>query len=158
MRCNCDRGRRRKPWLPQFRISLQEETMATTLEAELRPDIRIDDVEYQRQGGRALLARLYRPAGTGPYPAVLQVHGGAWVNKDRTDNDFIAKALAAGGMLVASIDFRMPPGRPTRPRSPTSTWRRAGSKRAPGSTAAARTGSVAWAPRAAATRCCLRQC
>src|SRR5712692_9552469 len=109
MRCNCDRGRRRKPWLLQFRISLQEETMATTLEAELRPDIRIDDVEYQRQGGRALQARLYRPAGTGPYPAVLQVHGGAWVNKDRTDNDFIAKALAESGIVVASIDFRMPP-------------------------------------------------
>ncbi len=40
---------------------------------------------------------------------MLQVHGGAWVNKDRTDNDFIAKALAESGILVASIDFRMPP-------------------------------------------------
>jgi acetyl esterase len=91
---------------------MQEETMATTLEAEARPEIRIDDVEYQRRGGRALLARVYRPAGTGPYPAVLQVHGGAWVNKDRTDNDFIAKALARSGILVASIDFRMPPEAP----------------------------------------------
>src|SRR5437667_4867674 len=83
--------------------------MATTLDTEARSAIRIDDVEYQRQGGRALLARVYRPAGTGPYPAVLQVHGGAWVNKDRTDNDFISKALAESGILVASIDFRMPP-------------------------------------------------
>lgn len=83
--------------------------MATTLEAEARPDIRIEDVEYQRQNGRALLARLYRPAGTGPYPAAVQVHGGAWVNKDRTDNDFMAKALAQSGILVASLDFRMPP-------------------------------------------------
>src|SRR5439155_26315598 len=48
----------------------------------------------------------------GPYPAVLQVHGGAWVNKDRSDNDFIAKALAESGILVASIDFRMPPEAP----------------------------------------------
>ena len=90
--------------------------MATALVAELRsgarPDIRIDDVEYQRQGGRALLARVYRPAGTGPYPAVLQVHGGAWVNKDRTDNDFIARAFAESGILVASLDFRMPPDAP----------------------------------------------
>ncbi len=83
--------------------------MPTTLEAEVRPALRIEDVEYQRQGGRALLARLYRPAGTGPYPAVVQVHGGAWVNKDRTDNDFISKSLAESGILVASIDFRMPP-------------------------------------------------
>lgn len=90
--------------------------MATTLEADARPDVqpelRIEDVEYQRQGGRALLARVYRPAGTGPYPAVVQVHGGAWVNKDRTDNDFIARALAESGILVASIDFRMPPEAP----------------------------------------------
>ncbi len=90
--------------------------MAMTLETETRPDVRpgvrIEDVEYQRQGGRALLARLYRPAGTGPYPAVVQVHGGAWVNKDRTDNDFIARALAESGILVASIDFRMPPEAP----------------------------------------------
>ncbi len=86
--------------------------MATTLEADSRPDVRIEDVEYQRQGGRALLARLYRPAGAGPYPAVVQVHGGAWVNKDRTDNDFIARAFAESGILVASIDFRMPPEAP----------------------------------------------
>jgi len=91
---------------------MQEETMATTLEADSRPDVRIEDVEYQRQGGRALLARLYRPAGAGPYPAVVQVHGGAWVNKDRTDNDFIARAFAGSGILVASIDFRMPPEAP----------------------------------------------
>jgi acetyl esterase/lipase len=96
---------------------MQEETMATTLETETRPEthpgVRIEDVEYQRQGGRALLARLYRPAGSsGPYPAVVQVHGGAWVNKDRTDNDFIARAFAESGILVASIDFRMPPEAP----------------------------------------------
>lgn len=87
--------------------------MSTTLEAEarpeLRPGVRVEDFEYQRQGGRALLARVYRPAGIGPFPAVVQVHGGAWVNKDRTDNDYISKALAETGILVASLDFRMPP-------------------------------------------------
>src|SRR5690348_15402249 len=70
--------------------------------------ITIEDVEYQP----GMLARLYRPKGTGPFPAALQVHGGAWANKDRTDNDFIAKALAESGIVVASIDFRMPPEAP----------------------------------------------
>ncbi len=90
-----------------------------TIDTESRPavrtergNLRIEDVEYQRQGGRALLVRLYRPAGAGPFPAALQVHGGAWVHKDRTDNDFMAKALAESGILVASIDFRMPPEAP----------------------------------------------
>jgi acetyl esterase/lipase len=86
--------------------------MATVLETETRPAVRIEDVEYQRQGSRALMARLYRPAGAGPYPAAIQVHGGAWVNKDRTDNDFMARALAESGILVASLDFRMPPEAP----------------------------------------------
>jgi acetyl esterase len=86
--------------------------MPTTVEADTRRQIAVEDIEYQRQGGRPMLARLYRPNGVGPFPAVLQIHGGAWVNKDRTDNDFMAKALAESGMLVASIDFRMPPEAP----------------------------------------------
>jgi acetyl esterase len=83
--------------------------MTTTPEVGARHDLVVEDVEYQRQDGLTLLARLYRPGGAGPFPAVVQVHGGAWVNKDRTDNDFIAKALAESGIVVASIDFRMPP-------------------------------------------------
>jgi acetyl esterase/lipase len=86
--------------------------MAANPAADTRHSVAIEDVEYQRQGGRALLARLYRPSGAGPFPAALQVHGGAWVNKDRTDNDYMAKALAESGILVASIDFRMPPEAP----------------------------------------------
>ena len=86
--------------------------MSMTIEADARHDVAVEDVEYQRQGGRALLARLYRPSGAGPFPAALQIHGGAWVNKDRTDNDFMARALAESGILVASIDFRMPPEAP----------------------------------------------
>ena len=65
--------------------------------------VAIEDVEYQK----GMLARLYRPSGAGPFPAALQVHGGAWTSKDRTDNDFMAKALAESGIFVASIDFRM---------------------------------------------------
>ncbi|MGH7093829.1 MAG: alpha/beta hydrolase, partial [Stellaceae bacterium] len=79
---------------------------------EARHTITIEDVEYQRHGGKPMLARLYRPSGAGPFPAALQVHGGAWTSKDRTDNDFIAKALAESGIFVASIDFRMPPEAP----------------------------------------------
>jgi acetyl esterase len=83
--------------------------MTTLADTGTRPQIRIEDVEYQRRDGRALLARLYIPTGAGPFPAAVQVHGGAWTSKDRTDNDFIAKALAESGILVAAIDFRMPP-------------------------------------------------
>jgi acetyl esterase len=72
-------------------------------------DFRADDVEYQRQDGQPLLARLYQPIGPGPFPAVLEVHGGAWTGGDRFNNASIAEALAADGIVTLSIDFRMPP-------------------------------------------------
>lgn len=72
-------------------------------------EFRADDLEYQRQDGQPLLARLYQPIGPGPFPAVLEVHGGAWTGGNRLNNVSIAEALAADGCVVLSIDFRMPP-------------------------------------------------
>ena len=67
------------------------------------------DIVYQSPNGVSLQARLYRPSGPGPFPAVLEVHGGAWTGGDRFNNVAIAEALAADGVVVLSIDFRMPP-------------------------------------------------
>src|SRR6202162_1972248 len=75
-------------------------------------EFQVRDIVYQRSGGRVRLARLYQPAGTGPFPAVLQVHGGAWNNKDRTDGQNTALDLAAAGIVVLSIDFRNAPEAP----------------------------------------------
>jgi acetyl esterase/lipase len=52
---------------------------------------------------------LYQPRGTGPFPTVLDVHGGAWVHGDRLNNEDLDRWLAEHGALVAAIDFRMPP-------------------------------------------------
>ncbi len=68
-----------------------------------------EDRAYAAPDGTELLARIYRPEGRGPFPAVLEVHGGAWVNGDRLNNVAIAEALAAAGVVVVSVDFRMPP-------------------------------------------------
>lgn len=72
-------------------------------------DIEIEDIEYLRHGDRPLLARLYRPRGSGPFPCVVEVHGGAWTQNDRTTNVAIHQALARSGVVVMAIDFRMPP-------------------------------------------------
>ncbi len=66
----------------------------------------VKDIVYQRSGGRERLARLYQPAGPGPFPAVLQVHGGAWNDKDRTDGQNTSLELAEAGIVVLAIDFR----------------------------------------------------
>jgi acetyl esterase len=72
----------------------------------------VRDLVYQRNGGKDRLARLYQPAGTGPFPAVLQVHGGAWNHKNRTDGQNTALDLAAAGIVVLSIDFHNAPEAP----------------------------------------------
>jgi acetyl esterase len=72
-------------------------------------EIQIEDVEYLRHGSKPLLARLYRPSGAGPFPAVVEVHGGAWTLNDRTTNVAIHEPLARSGVVVMAIAFRMPP-------------------------------------------------
>jgi acetyl esterase len=67
------------------------------------------DVEYQSLAGKPWLARIYQPNGKGPFPSIVDVHGGAWHNGDRTNNAGIDRALAANGILVAAVDFRQPP-------------------------------------------------
>jgi acetyl esterase/lipase len=71
----------------------------------------IEDLPYAETADGPLLARLYRPRGAGPFPATIDIHGGAWTAGDRTQNVAFAAALAGAGILVASLDFRMPPAR-----------------------------------------------
>ena len=68
-----------------------------------------EDVEYNRHGGVPLLMRLYKPTGAGPFPVMIDLHGGAWCNGDRHNDTKINEALARSGVIVAALDFRMPP-------------------------------------------------
>ena len=74
-----------------------------------RYEIDIEDIEYLRHGGKPLLARIYKPRGTGPFPLVIDLHGGAWCKKDRTSDEGTDEPLARSGVVVAALDFRMPP-------------------------------------------------
>src|SRR5262249_19665100 len=56
--------------------------------------------------------KIYRPRGSGPFPAVVGVHGGAWTSGDRSNNQAIDQALAASGVVVAALDFRIAPRAP----------------------------------------------
>src|SRR5436305_3888258 len=83
--------------------------MADEVAIERRFEIEVRDLEYQRADGAPLLARLYRPIGSGPFPALIDVHGGAWASGDRLNNAPLDEALAKSGIVVLAIDFRMPP-------------------------------------------------
>lgn len=71
--------------------------------------IDVEDVEYLRHGDKPLLARIYKPRGSGPFPLVIDLHGGAWCKKDRTSDAGTDEPLAKSGVVVVALDFRMPP-------------------------------------------------
>jgi len=75
----------------------------------MKYEIDVEDVEYLRHGDKALLARIYRPRGEGPFPLVIDLHGGAWTKKDRTSDAGTDEPLAKSGVVVVALDFRMPP-------------------------------------------------
>lgn len=72
-------------------------------------DIDIEDVEYLRHGDKPLLARIFKPRGTGPFPLVIDLHGGAWCVGDRLRDTPVCEPLARSGVVVAALDFRAPP-------------------------------------------------
>ena len=72
-------------------------------------EVETSDLVYREIDGEQLLGRLYRPLPAKICPLLLEVHGGAWVSKDRLLNADICRFLASHGIAVFSIDFRMPP-------------------------------------------------
>ena len=71
--------------------------------------VRVEEFACPRPDGSTMAIRVARPAGNGPFPAVIDVHGGGWVMGDRTMNALIDDTLAANGIIAAAPEFRMPP-------------------------------------------------
>jgi acetyl esterase/lipase len=75
-------------------------------------EVEVEDIEYLRHGDLPLLVRLFKPSGNGPFPLIVQLHGGAWCRGDRTNDTVINEPLAKSGVVVAALDWRMPPVAP----------------------------------------------
>ena len=76
-------------------------------------EITVTEVDVRRTpAGRLLMARVYQPIGAGPFPTVLDLHGGAWNAKDRHAEEPMDRALAASGILVVAIDLTLAPEAP----------------------------------------------
>ena len=86
---------------------------APTYNPAAQLDLAVSEVEFRRNGaGRKLMARIYQPKGPGPFPTVLDLHGGAWNRKDRFAEEPMDRALAASGLLVVAIDMTLAPEAP----------------------------------------------
>jgi alpha-L-fucosidase 2 len=65
-------------------------------------------IEFARPEGTPLYLDAYVPPGSGPFAAVIVVHGGAWVRGDRrTDVAPLFQPLEQAGIAWFSIDYRL---------------------------------------------------
>ena len=82
--------------------------MKTVYDPAATFELKVSEVEFRRTaGGRMLMARIYQPQGAGPFPTVLDLHGGAWNRKDRLAEEPMDRAIAASGALVVAIDMTL---------------------------------------------------
>jgi acetyl esterase/lipase len=84
-------------------------TLATTAAAgNSRVDVLRNRVYIERESG-PLGMDLYLPAGQGPFPGVLVVHGGGWTMGTRAQLAAVAMSLAQRGYTAAAISYRLAP-------------------------------------------------
>ena len=83
--------------------------MSVTYDPTAKFDVKVFEEIYRTGDDGEWPVRLYQPQGPGPFPAMLDVHGGAWNRGTYLDNENIDQALAACGILVAAIEFRRAP-------------------------------------------------
>ncbi len=76
------------------------------------------DIEYGTAGGESLKLDAYVPDGTGPFPAVILVHGGGWNAGDKSGGPkkgYMApmhEPLQKAGFAWFSINYRLAPKHP----------------------------------------------
>ena len=81
--------------------------MSTNYDPKENYEIKIWEENFRQVPTRMLLARIYQPIGDGPFPVLLDLHGGAWTFKDRMANEAMADSMARSGLLTVSIDLRL---------------------------------------------------
>ena len=68
-------------------------------------------IVYREVDGQRLMMDVYPAAGgSAKAPAVVVIHGGAWMTGDREDMSDLCTALSVNGMVAATVDYRLAPG------------------------------------------------
>jgi alpha-L-fucosidase 2 len=71
------------------------------------------DIEYARAGDVSLTLDAWVPDGSGPFPAVIIVHGGSWIHGDKQSYvKPLFDPLTRGGFAWFTINYRLAPQYP----------------------------------------------
>ncbi len=66
-------------------------------------------IEFAQVGGEHLQLDMARPAGEGPFPAVICIHGGGFRAGKREGYDALCVTLAQQGYVAVTISYRLAP-------------------------------------------------
>lgn len=106
------------PSLPKgytiFSVPIAEKGIIQKYPFITRPSKQVpDDVEFQkglvyaRYGEREMHVDLFKPKRKGKFPAVIIVHGGAWITGHYTMENPLAIALAQRGYVAVTVEHRL---------------------------------------------------
>jgi len=94
------------------RAAFRFSTVGLRQPATLAPVRAVEDTTVPGADG-PLRARIYRPEGDGPVPALVFFHGGGFVIGDIDTHDDQARLLCRdAGVVVLSVDYRLAPEHP----------------------------------------------
>jgi acetyl esterase len=71
-----------------------------------------DEVLIREVDGHQLTADIHVPAGAGPHPVLVYLHGGGWVLGSPKSHRRLGHRFAEAGFLVFNIDYRLAPEHP----------------------------------------------
>ena len=86
-------------------------TLAFAALAQAPPNVSVEkDVTYGRADGVDLKLDMAKPAGsTGPVPAIVCIHGGAWMSGSKSAYEPIIRQFADAGYVAAAVEYRFAP-------------------------------------------------
>src|SRR5882757_5894428 len=90
----------------QFSLVHRVTCMTTAILEDKIQAFDVEDVEYLRHGDKPLLARVHKPHREGPFPALVECHGGAWCFQDRHTEKLRHEFMASHGIVSIALDFR----------------------------------------------------
>lgn len=68
-----------------------------------------DEVKYAEVGGQTLTLDISAPAGEGPFPCLMIIHGGGWFMHTNMVMEGMSRYITNRGYVVFNINYRMAP-------------------------------------------------